>query len=301
MPDITAKLKKVIWRSLENDFTIAAFQPEKDGSGHDLEFIATGDLFNPAAGITYEMSGDWTEHAKYGKQFKIDGYLVKEPVAVDSITVYLEKHVKGIGPVLADKLIEKYGEHTIRLLKKAPERVSNENKGISYKLALEISEQLQEGDKRQDVLIKLEGLFSKVKGLPKKLATDVLNIYGLSAYEVIKNNPYQLVEMNRIGFVSADKVGMACGVKCDDEQRIRAGVLYVIRQMMQETGDIWLNPDIIGYNLSKLINELKAAVVTHTIVQLISDKVLVSHGGLVTIANYAVDEDLIADCVANFL
>ena len=296
MPDITAKLKKVIWRSLENDFTIAAFQPETGP-----EFITTGDLFNPAVGITYEMSGKWTEHAKYGKQFKIDSYYVKEPVSVDSIAVYLEKHVKGIGPVLADMLIEKYGKHTIRLLKKAPERISNENKGIIYKLALQISEQLQEGDKRQDVLIQLEGMFAKVKGLPKRLATDVLNVYGLTAYEVIKNNPYQLVEMNRIGFVSADKVGMACGVKCDDEQRIRAGVLYVIRQTMQETGDIWLNPDIIGFNLSKLIVELKAAVVTHVIVQLISDKILVSCRGLVTLANYAADEDLICECVVRFL
>ena len=310
MIDITAKLKKVIWRSLENDFTIAAFTPETGPefiATGDLfnpapEFIATGDLFNPAAGITYEMSGKWTEHAKYGKQFKIDGYCVKEPVAADSIAVYLEKHVNGIGPVLADKLIELYGKHTIRILKKASERVSNENKGISYDLALKISEQLQEGDKRQDVLIKLEGLFSKVKGLPKKLATDVLNVYGLTAYEVIKNNPYQLVEMNRIGFVSADKVGMACGnIKPDDPERIKAGVLYVIKQSMQETGDIWLNPDIIGFNLSKLVNGLKTTVVTHTIVQLISDKVLVSHGGLVTLVNYAADEDLISECIGRFL
>lgn len=296
MPDITGKLKKVIWRSLENDFTIAAFQPEAG-----TEFIATGDLFKPSAGITYEMSGDWTEHAKYGKQFKIDSYCVKEPVTADSIAVYLEKHVKGIGPVLADKLIEKYGKHCIQILKKAPERISNENKGISYKLALQISEQLQEGDKRQDVLIQLEGMFAKVKGLPKRLATDVLNVYGLSAFEVIKSNPYQLVEMNRIGFLSADKVGMACGVKCDDKQRIRAGVLYVIRQMMQESGDIWLKPDIIGFNLSKLINGLKVAVVTYTIVQLISDKILVSHGGLVTLVRLDEDETCISECVAKFL
>ena len=296
MPDITAKLKKVIWRSLENDFTIAAFQPETGP-----EFIATGDLFNPATGITYEMSGDWTEHAKYGKQFKIDSYCVKEPVAADSIAVYLEKHVKGIGPVLADKLIEKYGKHTIRLLKKTPERIRNENKGITYKLALSISEQLQEGDKRQDVLIQLEGIFAKVKGLPKRLATDVLNVYGLTAHEVIKNNPYQLVEMNRIGFVSADKVGMACGVKCDDKQRIRAGVLYVIRQMMNDSGDIWLKPSAIAKTLFELINGLKPVVIGNVLIKLVDEKILTEHAGFVTLANYAADEDLIADCVVRFL
>ena len=301
MPDITAKLKKVIWRSLENDFTIAAFQPEKDGSGHDLEFIATGDLFNPAAGITYEMSGDWTEHAKYGKQFKIDSYCVKEPVAADSIAVYLEKHVKGVGPVLADKLIEKYGKHTIRLLKKAPERIRNENKGISYKLALEISEQLQEGDKRQDVLIQLEGLFLKIKGLPKRLATDVLNVYGLTAYEVIKGNSYVLTEINRIGFLSADKIALACGVKCDDKQRIRAGVLYVIRQTMQESGDIWLKPSVIAKTLFELINGLKPVVIGNVLIKLVDEKVLTECKGFVTLTDYAADEDLIADYAVRFL
>lgn len=296
MPDITAKLKKVIWRSLENDFTIAAFIP-KTGP----EFIATGDLFNPAAGITYEMSGKWTEHAKYGKQFKFDGYCVKEPVTADSIAIYLEKHVKGIGLVLADKLIEKYGKHTIGILKGAPERVSDENRKISYKLALQISEQLQEGDKRQDVLIQLEGMFAKVKGLPKQLATDVLNVYGLSAYEIIKNNPYQLVEMNRIGFVSADKVGMACGVKCDDEQRIKAGVLYVIKQIMQETGDIWLKSELVGNSLLKLINRLKPVMIIDVILKLVEDKILVEHKGYVTLTQYADDEDSICECVEKFL
>lgn len=297
MPDITAKLKKVIWRSLENDFTIAAFIPEKLG----LEFIATGDLFNPAAGITYEMSGDWTEHAKYGKQFKIDSYCVKEPVAADSIAIYLEKHVKGIGPVLADKLIEKYGKHTIRLLKKAPERIRNENKGISYKLALQISEQLQEDDKRQDVLIQLEGIFAKVKGFPKRLATDVLNIYGLSAYEIIKSNPYQLVEMNRIGFVSADKIAMNVGVKPDDIQRIKAGVLYIIRQIMQETGDVWFKPDIISKNLSKFVTNLNLEKFVDTIRELIGLEILSLNQKHITLTQFADNEDLIANCIVRFL
>jgi exodeoxyribonuclease V alpha subunit len=297
MPDITAKLKKVIWRSLENDFTIAAFTPEKLG----LEFIATGDLFNPAAGIIYEMSGEWTEHAKYGEQFKIDSYCVKTPVNTESISIYLEKYVKGIGLVLADKLIEKYGKHTISILKGAPERVSDENERISYSLALKVSEQLQEDDKRQDILIQLEGLFAKVKGLPKKLATDVLNVYGLSAYEVIKSNPYILTEMNRIGFISADKVGLACGVKCDDKQRVRAGVLYVIRQIMQKSGDVWLAPSVIAKNLSELINDLKPVAVGNVLIKLVDEKILTEHEGFVTLAKYAIDEDLISECIVRFL
>jgi len=298
MPDVTAKLKKVIWRSLENDFTIAAFEPEKVG----LEFIATGDLFKPAAGITYNLSGKWEEHSKYGEQFKINNYCVQAPCDPNSISIYLEKYVKGVGPVLADKLIKKYGKDTIRILKKAPERVSNENKRVSYELALKISEQLQEDDKRQNLLIKLEGLFSKVKGLPKQLAQNILNIYGLSAYENIKRNPYQLTEMSRVGFVSADKIAMACGIKSDDEQRIKAGVLYIIRQHMQESGDLWISPDVILEKMTELIGDkLNALAVRSILIKFVKDEVLVNHDNFVTLAQYADDEDIVCECVGRFL
>ena len=298
MSNVIAKLKKVIWRSLENDFTIAAFEPEKIGP----EFIATGNLFKPAVGITYNLSGKWEEHSKYGEQFKINNYCVQAPCDPNSISIYLEKYVKGVGPVLADKLIEKYGKHTIRILKKAPERVSNENKRVSYELALKISEQLQEDDKRQNLLIKLEGLFSKVKGLPKQLAQNILNIYGLSAYENIKRNPYQLTEMSRVGFVSADKIAMACGIKSDDEQRIKAGVLYIIRQHMQESGDLWISPNVILEKMTELIGDkLNALAVRSILIKFVKDEVLVNHDNFVTLAQYADDEDIVCECVGRFL
>ena len=296
MPDVVAKLRKVIWRSIDNDFTIASFQPEKIG----LEFVATGDLFKPSEGITYSLSGKWQDHPTYGKQFKIDSYCVQAPCDSESIAAYLEKYIVGIGPVLADKLIEKYGKHTIAVLKGSPERVSNE-KIMPYKKALRISEQLQEDDKRQGVLIQLEGLLSKAKGLPKKLAQDLLNVYGPTAYEVVKSNPYVLTGMNRIGFILADKVAMACGVKVDDPERIKAGIIYVIKQTMQETGDVWLDVREVCGRLSGLINEIKYDIIGKIINTLVDDKILTKHRFLITLSQFAEDEDTIADCVTRFL
>lgn len=293
MLDIVGKLKKIIWHSLENDFTIVAFINTKISQ----EFIATGDLFKPIEGLTYSMSGKWQDHAKYGKQFKINNYCVQEPVDIISIVAYLEKHVKGIGPAMAERLVEKYGKQTIKILKGAPERISSENKGLSYEGALKISEQLQEGDKQQDVLIKLEGSFAKVKGLPKRLAQDVLKIYGLSAYEVINSSPYLLTDMNRIGFIQADKIAMSVGVKPDDKQRIRAGILYIIKQTMQESGNIWLKPEMVSNSLLQLISELKSTMVIDVILKLVEDKILAEHEGYITFMRSADDENLIADCI----
>jgi exodeoxyribonuclease V alpha subunit len=295
--DIVAKLKKIIWRSLDNDFTIAAFIP----TDQLPEFTATGDLFHPAEGVTYSLSGEWIDTPKYGRQFKIENYCVQAPDDVSGIAVYLEKYVNGIGPILADKLVDLYGKHTIRLLKKTPERISNENKGISYKLACSISDQLQEDDKRQEILIKLEDLFSKVKGLPLNLAQNVIALYGLSAYEVIKNNPYALVDMARIGFVLADKVALACGVKADDAKRIKYGLLYIVKQMIQESGDIWLKPNVITENLFSLVAGVKADNINSMLVKLVKDKIFVKCNKHVTLAKFAADEDIIADCVGRFI
>ena len=292
--DIKAKLKKVIWRSMENDFTIAAFIPTSPGP----EFIATGDLFKPSEDILYSLSGEWKDHPKYGKQFSISAYCVEQPCDSDGIVAYLEKYVNGIGPVLADKLVERYGEHTIDILKNSPERIANENKGISYDLAMRISDQLKEDDQRQEILIQLEGLFSKVKGLPKKLAQNLMALYGLSAFEVIKNNSYCLTEMNHIGFLLADRIALACGIKENDASRIIHGILYVIRQILQETGDIWISTDIISEKLSEFI---KGVNVFATILRLTNDDILTEHNGFVTLTQIASDEDLIAACIINFL
>ena len=297
MLDIKAKLKKVIWRSLDNDFTIAAFIPESPG----LEFIATGDLFKPSEGITYSLSGKWQDHIKYGKQFIINSYSIETPCDSSGIAVYLEKYVKGIGPVLADKLIEKYGEHTIKILKGSPERIEEENQGISYKLAVKISKQLKEDDKRQEILIQLEGLLSKVKGLPKRLAGDLLNIYGLSAFEAVKANPYVLIGMNRVGFVLADKVAITSGVKNDNPERIKTGIFYVIKQIMQETGDVWIKPNTITDGLLNLISGTTFEKINIMIAELTVKEELNSYKRYVTLPNYSKDENTIADCIGRFL
>lgn len=295
--DIKAKLKKVIWRSMENDFTIAAFIPTSPGP----EFIATGDLFKPSEDILYSLSGEWKDHPKYGKQFSISAYCVEQPCDADGIVAYLEKYINGIGPVLADKLAERYGEHTIKILKDCPERIANENKGISYDLAVRISDQLKEDDQRQEILIQLEGLFSKVKGLPKKLANDLLNLYGLTALEVVKSNPYALTDMNRIGFILADKVAMAIGIKKDDPERVKAGILYVIGQTLQETGDIWVDPMVISETLLSMISGINEANILFWIGWLLAKKTLTVRDDFVTLTNYADDESTIAECVERFL
>ena len=128
-----------------------------------------------------------------------------------------------------------------------------------------------------------------------------MNVFGLTAFEVVKSNPYALLEMPRIGFLSADKVALAIGIRPDNPGRIKAGIVYVIRQTMQETGDVWLNPKTIAENLSNLINGIKDIDVVYAYNGLINGKILIKHNGFVTLAQFADDENTIADCVTRFL
>jgi exodeoxyribonuclease V alpha subunit len=101
---ITGKLKKVIYRSLDTSFMIGAFIDPHSKK----QFTATGEIHKPIEELQYSLEGKWIENPQYGMQFQVSSYSVEEPCDSNSIAVYLEKHVNGIGPVLADMLIEKY-------------------------------------------------------------------------------------------------------------------------------------------------------------------------------------------------
>lgn len=298
MPEeITGKLLKLIYRSLESDFIIGSFSEQTD-----RHFVAVGDILKSTTGITYTLYGKWFENAKYGKQFQFSSYCIHEPVNSEEIAIFLEKNIKGLGPVSANRLVEKYGTDTIRILKEAPERISIENKGITQKLACSIAEQLQENDAMQKILIKLNGLFVKVKNIPKNLAGNLIKTYGLTAYEVVMNNPYILADMPRIGFVLADRMALSlCNIQQDSELRLRAGILYMISETLQSTGHVWLTVEAVIEEVKKLISSADDTAIKKIITSLGNENILrLTVPNLVTLTQLSQDEDIITNRLTQF-
>ena len=151
---------------------------------------------------------------------------MKAPEDVQSIERYLASGaVKGIGVALAARIVRRFKKDTFRIMEEEPERLA-EVKGISERMAMEISTQMMEKKDLRDAMIFLEQY-----GIHTNLAVRIYNQYGPLIYSIIKENPYRMAdEVSGIGFKIADEIASRVGIRTDSDFRIRSGSLYVLSQ-----------------------------------------------------------------------
>ncbi len=182
----------------------------------------------PAAvpGQAVKVVGAWATHPKYGQQFKLSQCEVLLPATVDGIKKYLRSGVvKGIGPTLAESIVACFGEETLQVMEKTPERLT-EVDGIGDARAAIIHNAWLE----HHILRELMG-FLQEKGLDAAYSARIFREYGEAALDVLKADPFKLAEdIPGIGFIVADAISLDAGLQADDPRRIRACVLHLIKQ-----------------------------------------------------------------------
>ena len=137
--------------------------------------------------------------------------------------------VKGIGAALAARIVRRFKADTFRIMEEEPERLS-EVKGISEKMAMAISEQVEEKKEMRQAM-----MFLQEYGISMSLAVKIYQEYGPRLYTVIKENPYQLADdIAGVGFKMADEIAKRVGIFTDSDFRIKSGVLYTL---LQATGN----------------------------------------------------------------
>jgi exodeoxyribonuclease V alpha subunit len=252
---ITATLETTIFSN--NNFMIGRFY-----SPDQQPFTALGNMTNPQPDMDYCLFGEWEENQKYGKQFRFERYHIEKPQDEDGIYRYLVRHAKYVGPKIATRIIEEYGDQTLVALKCKPEYIAAKIKGITIEKATEISNELKQEEATEAVKIGLYNIL-KVPGLRKSLPEDLINEYGSDAAEMIKKDPYILCQFRGTGFLMADRVALnVLQIDKNHSMRIRAGVLYVINQNMQE-GSVWMRINDILEKVQKLsIDNLKLVTAT---------------------------------------
>ena len=168
------------------------------------------------------IEGTWTRHASYGEQFKAEAVERRTPAGTKAIFDYLSSGaVKGIGAATARRMVEEFGEETLTVLEEHPERLT-QIRGITRKKALAMGEnfRLQMGMRR---LLEFLGEHE----VPLQLAMPLYRKYGDRALEIIRGNPYLLVDGELgVEFSTADKLALSMGMEGDDPQRIEAGLLF---------------------------------------------------------------------------
>ena len=208
-------------------YMVAVYSPcEKilDTSGNLVRQIkAVGYCLPIALGIRYDMQGHWSKNTKHGIQFEVENY---EEVVIPNrqgIVAYLSSgQIRGIGPVLADRIYDTFGDNTLDILDREPEKFLGV-KGISESKLQKIMDSYLANRGARDVVA-----FLAPHGITPNRAVKLYREYGNKTMEIVKEHPYRLCEMAGIGFATADRIAMSMGFDKLSTERVDEGLLYTL-------------------------------------------------------------------------
>ena len=246
MAVIEGYVEKIVYRNEENGYTVLTLV--NDGE----EVTCVGTFQYIGEGECLEAEGEYTEHPMYGEQLKVSRYEIKAPEDTVAIERYLASGaVKGIGAVMAARIVRRFKQDTFRIIEEEPERLS-EIKGISQKKAMEIADQMEEKKDMRKAMI-----FLQEYGITSSLAVKIYNQYGPELYGVLKQNPYRLADdINGVGFRIADEIAMKVGIHADSDFRIKSGILYSLMQA-SAAGHVYLPlPELTAYTKDLLLLQI---------------------------------------------
>ena len=212
-------VENIVYRNDENGYSVVELS---DGDDY-ITAVGIMPLANPGDKVV--LTGRFTEHRSYGRQFAAQTCEVSRPTETADILRYLSSGaVKGIGPSTAQKLVHEFGESTLEVMETQPERVAL-LKGISTEKALEFSAQL-----KANVGVRTLMLYLGEYGIGNAAAVKIFKAFGAQAVERIKENPYVLCGGDfGISFESADVIAKRENLDSDSDVRVRAGLSYVLR------------------------------------------------------------------------
>lgn len=213
--------------------TVEAITYRNDQNGYTVLQLSTDDSLITAVGIMpaanvgdcVTLQGVYGTHKTYGVQFQVTAMEVSRPQTAEAILAYLSSGaIKGIGPATAGKIVELFGEYSLEVLEKEPERLA-QIKGISLKKAKEMGELFASQFGMREVMLRFASF-----GITAVESLKIFKALGAGAVEKIEANPYLLCDSD-IGFSfdRADAIGACLGLAQDDEARVETGVLHVLR------------------------------------------------------------------------
>ncbi len=218
-------LERVVFANEENAWSVVRLAvPGK----HD-HVTAVGNLLGIQPGENLRLAGEWIEDPKYGRQFKVTSYATVPPSTVGGIEKYLGSGlIRGIGKVMASRLVKAFGKETLDVIENHPERL-REVEGIGAGRSSAIQSAWIEQRDIKEVMVFLQSY-----GVSTQYAIRIYKTYGPAAVQVVRENPYRLaLDIHGIGFKSADRIAMALGIDPAAPQRLEAGVLH----LLSEAGD----------------------------------------------------------------
>jgi len=274
--ELQGQLERITYHNEENHYTIARLKVK---GRRDLVTIV-GCLVSSTPGEVLRLKGDWDSHPKYGEQFKVVSYETVTPATVKGIERYLGSGlIKGIGPVMAKRLVNKFGLETLEIIENRVERLK-EVEGIGEKRIDMISAAWAEQKEVRDVMLFLQG-----HEVSSTYAAKIYRQYGKDSIRIVKENPFRLADdIFGIGFLTADRIAGNLGIPKDSELRAEAGILYVLRKLADE-GHVYYPYEDLVMESGKVL-DIEADIITAAMGRIASQKRIILEGGAVYLSEF---------------
>lgn len=253
------KAVRCIYYNAGNGYTVASYVTEEtlpkevssQKNGRYGMFVAVGNELPTEDGLEVELNGTWKD-GKFGMQYKVSSFQIALPTSIEGIKAYLASDlIKGIGPVLAERIVDRYQEETFAVLENDPERLL-EIKGITRKKLSEILEGYRESETLRQLMVTL----SPFGVTPRKVA-QIQEHFGNAAPLIIQNTPFRLCEIPGFGFLTVDPIAVkAKNFKPDEPMRIKAAILHIMSEAEGE-GHLYLTCEEILKRTALLLNHKK--------------------------------------------
>ena len=219
MVEISGEIISIIYKNETNGYTICDVN-----TTDDEDITVVGFLPYVQEGEQIKVIGNWVNHPDYGKQLKAETFEKLMPKGVKAIEKYLSSGIiKGVGLATAKKLVKKFGEETIEVIRNTPERLT-EVKGINMERAISMSQTLNE----QWELWKLTSFLGDY-GIGNKNTLKLYKELGATALDLIKSNPYTILDIcNGVSFKVTDQIASNVGIDVNNIMRVSAGIKYTL-------------------------------------------------------------------------
>lgn len=264
---IQGVISAVVYQNYDNGYAVLRL-----GVGGGQAVTVVGTIPLPAVGERLMVTGKWSSHASYGRQFEAEFLERLMPGSSAEILSYLSSRIiKGIGPKMAARIVEQFGDETLAVMEREPLRLA-EVPGISREKAKAIGEEF-----RLRVGMRQLMEFFTLHHLPAELAVRTYKVYGEQTVELLYDDPYLLMDDGLDApFGAVDRFAIELGVAADDPRRVEAGILFELRYNLS-AGHSFLPEDKLEAATAQLLN-VETDTVVKAVTRLIEGERLVRDG-----------------------
>ncbi|WP_252395718.1 SF1B family DNA helicase RecD2 [Streptantibioticus parmotrematis] len=256
-------LERITYANEDNGYTVARVDTGR-GAGELLTVV--GALLGAQPGESLRMEGRWGSHPQYGKQFTVENYTTVLPATIQGIRRYLGSGlIKGVGPRIADRIVEHFGTDTLDVIEQDPKRLI-EVPGLGPKRTKKIALAWEEQKAIKEVMVFLQGV-----GVSTSIAVRIYKEYGDASISVVRNQPYRLAaDVWGIGFLTADRIAQAVGIPHDSPDRAKAGLQYALSQAT-DGGNCFLPQERLIADAVKLL-QVDSGLVIDCLAELVEEE-----------------------------